>query len=81
VYENKQKDDIFTEEKGEIYTKLNDILYKSTRFLLKPAVFLSLLECSGTNPALQMEKLEAAVSDRRGRLEIDGIIVVALHNK
>jgi len=30
------------------------ILHKSTRILPKPAVFLSLLKCSGTNPALQM---------------------------
>jgi hypothetical protein len=44
VYENKQKDDNLSEEKGETNTKLNDILYKCTRFLLKLPDFLSLLE-------------------------------------
>ena len=44
VYENKQRDDNLSEEKGETNTKLNDILYKCTRFLLKLPDFLSLLE-------------------------------------
>src|SRR5271157_152500 len=53
VYENKEKDDNLSVEKGETYTKLNDILYKSPRFLLKPPDFLSRLERLRTNPALQ----------------------------
>jgi len=39
VYENKQKHDNLTERKGEIYTKLSDVLRKNTRILLKPSRF------------------------------------------
>jgi hypothetical protein len=53
VYENKHKDDNLSEEKGETNTKLNDILYKRTRFLLKPPVFGSLLKGSGRNSVFQ----------------------------
>ncbi len=52
VYENKQNYDTFTEEKSDISTQRNDILYKSRRILLKPSVFLSRLERWGTNLSL-----------------------------
>jgi hypothetical protein len=52
VYENKQENDNFTEEKGDISTQRNDILYKVTHILLKSSVFLSLLKCWGTNLSL-----------------------------
>ncbi len=42
VYENKQKDDTFTDKKGDISTQRSDIFYRSTRILLKPSAFLSL---------------------------------------
>ncbi len=44
VYENKQKDDDFTEGKRDISTQWNDISYRSTHILLKSSVFLSRLE-------------------------------------
>ena len=53
VYENKQKDANFAEQKSDISTQRNDILYKGTRILLKSSVFLSLLERWGTNFSLQ----------------------------
>jgi len=40
VYENKQKDDNFTEGKGDISAQRKDILSKRTRILLKPSGFL-----------------------------------------
>ena len=40
-------------KKAKLIRKWSDILYKSTRFLLKATVFLSFLERSGANPALQ----------------------------
>ncbi len=52
VYENKQKDDNFTEKKGDISTQRNDILCKSTRILLKSSFFLSRLERWGTDLSL-----------------------------
>jgi len=39
VYENKRKDDNFTEKKGDIPTQLNDFLHKNRRILLKSSVF------------------------------------------
>jgi hypothetical protein len=47
VYENKQKDDNFTEEKSDISTQRNDILCKRTRILLKASAFLSVLLALG----------------------------------
>ncbi len=53
VYENKQKDDTFTDKKGDISTQRSDIFYRSTRILLKPSGFLSRFERWGTNSTLQ----------------------------
>jgi hypothetical protein len=83
MYENKEKGDNFTWKKGGIYTKLNDILYKGTRFLQKPAVVLSLLERSGPNPALQSAEFRrpehALHGIPRGEYENRGRQAVPLH--
>ena len=68
VYENKQKDDNFTEKKGDISTQRNDILYRSTRILLKPSVFLSLFERWGTNPSLQNVETRGSSASTSGRV-------------
>jgi hypothetical protein len=47
-----EKDNV-SDKKGDISTQWNDILYRSTSILLKPSVFLSLLEHWGTNLSLQ----------------------------
>jgi hypothetical protein len=49
VYENKQKDDNLPEEKSDISTQRNSILYGNTLFLLKPSALFSSFERCGTN--------------------------------
>jgi len=50
VYENKQKDDNLPEEKGDISTQRNKILYRNIRCQLKPSGFLPLYGALGNEP-------------------------------
>jgi hypothetical protein len=52
VYENKQKDDVFTEIKSDISTQRNDILYRSTHVLQKSPALLSRFARWGRYPSL-----------------------------
>jgi hypothetical protein len=52
VYENKQKDDTFTEIKSDISTQLNDILCRGTQVLQKSPTLLSRFAPWGRYPSL-----------------------------
>ena len=62
VYENKQKDDTFTEIKSDISTQLNDILCRGTHVLQKSSALLSRFACWERYPSLPF--VEAPVTCR-----------------
>ena len=62
VYENKQKDDTFTEIKSDISTQLNDILYRRTPVLQRSSALLSRFARWGRYPSLPF--VEAPVTCR-----------------